>query len=281
MAVNDWIAQYMADLFRREPRNVGIFVEADGEIVTRFLGTGESGGVDGRKLRGRVEYVDVYKQWVEFWTTEIRTASVPEVLALSGPHYRVVDGGVVDDAAPHELADVADYLFGLLVSETRIARDVFATEEDAPAAQLQSEVLDAFRAENIITTGTTVAEVPHPIRRSIVVVGSKNVEYRPAFTQENGRLYLMETIDFTTTKKKTARDHAGWTAYAFSDVSASRPSEPIAIVKVTEQDLAEAEDVRNGMRVLQNEARVVNWLEPTERQAFIEERKAVAYDTTH
>jgi hypothetical protein len=276
MAVNYWIAQYMGDLFRREPRNVGVFVEEDGVAAARFLGIGDNGQIDGRKLKGRVEYIDVYKQWVEFWTKEIQHTSVPEVLEMSGPHYQVVEGGVVDDASG-ELAGVAEYLYSLLVSE-RATRDTYIADEEGPAVALINELIDAFKADNILAAGGAVPVVPHPVRRSVVVSGPRNVEYKPAFTQENGRLYLMETIDFTTTKKKTARDFAGWTAYQFRDVKAftQRDTEPIAIVKVMEQDIAEEEDVRNGMAVLRNEARVVNWLDVTQKQTFLEERGVVA-----
>ena len=279
MNVNYWIAQYVDDLFRREPRNVGVFVEADGEVGARFLAVTDNGEVDGRKLRGRVEHIDVYRQWVDFWSTEVRHGSLSEVLSASGAHYRVLEGGKVDDVEVGELPEVVDYLYSMLVTEHATRDMLMSVEDEATAASLIVEVSEAFKAENILAVRKS-AVVPHPVRRAVPVAGKLKLDYRPTFTQENGSLYIMEAVDFTGSKKKLARDHAGWTAYTFVDVKAVKPAtETIAIVKVLDIDAAEDEDVRGGMAVLGNEARVVNWLKDEERRSFIAERLRVAKAT--
>ena len=143
MPTNYWIAQYVSDPFRREPRNVGVFVEHDGAIGARFLAV-DGDQVDGRKLRGRVEYLDVYKQWIAFWSEEMKHGSLTEILESSGPHYRVVEGGVVDDVGAGEMPDVVDYLYTLLVTE-RAAREplgVQAEDDMTSQSSLAQEVVD-------------------------------------------------------------------------------------------------------------------------------------------
>lgn len=274
MSINYWIAQYVEDVFRREPRNVGVFVESEGAVAARFFGAGEGDQIDGRKLRGRIEYPDVYRQWVDYWRSEIKCNSIASVLAASGSHYRVIDGGCVDDVASGELADVANYLYALLVSDGGIGEALGITEEDQAVAYLAAEVADAFKAANLMAGVDAV--VQHPIKHLAPITGKLNIEHKPAFSQENGKLYVMETIDFTTKKKRNARDHAGWSAYMFGDIRDLRPTaEPIAIVRFTEADTGE-EEVRNGLALLRNESRVVNWLENEERLLFLAERRETA-----
>ena len=40
MGARYWIAQYVSDLFRKKPRNIGVFVETNGAIAVRFFAEG-------------------------------------------------------------------------------------------------------------------------------------------------------------------------------------------------------------------------------------------------
>ena len=104
-------------------------------------------------------------------------------------------------------------------------------------------------------------------------------EYRPAFVQQNGRLYVMETVDFTKLQKKASRDHAGWSACMYRDLRTAHGTdvEPISIVKVTDAD-QDIDDVRNGLALLKNESNIVNWLSEPERTEFLEERRRIAFE---
>jgi hypothetical protein len=277
MTADFWIAQHIEDLFRNEPRNIGIFVRLNNQIVARFYGEDSDGDVDGRRIRA-LPYPDVYKQWIDYWRKESAAGGIDPILSSSASNYRVIPGGQVSDIGGDTATDVANYLYSMLVSEGGF-QEALATGDhtDATAAvQLSAEVSAALdQAQLLQRDERTDARVAHPVRRGFQLTG-RVASYKPAFTQENGRLYIMETIDFTRPKKAAARDHAGWSAYMFQDLKrATRNSEPIAIVKITDAD-RDLEEVRGGLAVLANESALVNWSDERQRTLFLEERRRIA-----
>lgn len=146
---------------------------------------------------------------------------------------------------------------------------------EEPAVSLFTEVVDVLVEERILASEETLF-LRHPVRRSVPIVGNIAIEHRPAFVQQNGHLYVMETVDFTIMHKRNARDHAGWAAYMFKDIRDKNPAtQPIAIVRLTEDD-KQHDEVRNGLALLHHEGEIVNWLTAEERAAFIDERKRLA-----
>lgn len=276
MSANYWIAQYIGDVFRNEPKNVGVFVEYKGVLDGRFFGEIDQ-QIDGRKLRA-FPYPDVYRQWIEFWRKEVRSGASPTKLVNSSTsNFQVKQGGFVSDVEGSSIAELLDYLYALLVSEGGFREAISAGIHDAgePAVSLINEVVDVLVEHRLLGLEDNLV-VPHPIRRSVPVFGKTAIEHRPAFVQRNGHLYVMETVDFTIPQKKIARDHAGWSAYMFKDVHENNSTtEPIAIVRVTEEDKLN-DDVQNGLALLKNEGNIVNWLAPDERNAFIAERQRLA-----
>lgn len=278
MTARYWIAQYIEDVFRNEPKNVGVFVETKGQIAARFIGEDESGTIDGRRLRS-FAFPDVYRQWVEYWRYQCKNAAFDEVLKSSGSNYRISSGGEVSDIESDSASAVSNYLYSLLVSEGGFEEAISeTTEEYQPPVVFHDEVSDALAEGQLLATPSqTIATVPHPVRRGVEVLGQALAVYRPAFVQENGHLYVMETVDFTRGQKKASRDHAGWSAYMFHDVKARRTdSESIALVRVTDS-VKDSPDVQNGLALLKNESRVINWEVESERRGFLEERRQVAF----
>jgi hypothetical protein len=275
MSANYWIAQYIADLFRNEPRNIGVFVEIDGLLRARFVGESSLGQIDRRKLKG-FEYSQVYEQWLKYWRNQINNASISTILKSSGSHYRVITGGEVDDVAGDSLEEVLNYLYALLVSEGGFYEAVGEPFAEVEVAELSRELIATFKDAALLETPGQ--SLPHPIRRGVSLLGKLNVPHRPAFVQQNSSLYVMETVDFTVNKKRISRDHAGWAAYMFKDIrDAHAKVEPIAIVRFTPPD-EEEEEVQNGLALLRNEGHVVNWLDKDQQSEFLRERREVAAD---
>lgn len=268
-----WIAQTVPDLFRDEPQNIGVFVSHGGRVAARFYGeVGDQ--LDGRKLRS-LPYPDVYKQWVQHWRKSVRSGVDIEHVLKSSGNYRVKLGGEVSDVRDDSADDVANYLYSLLVSDGGLREALGGTDEDAAEVTLEKDVADEFSSRNIF--GQTDSSIRHPVQRGVVITGRNNVEHRPAFVQENGHLCIMESVDFTALQKSRSKDHAGLSAYIFSDMRAARPTvEAISIVKVTDTERA-LQDVDYALRLLRNESTVVNWLNPIERSAFLAHRVEVAH----
>lgn len=274
MSAKYWIAQYTPDMFRNEPKNIGVFVELNGAVECRFLGEID-GILDGRSLRS-FPYPNVYRQWVEYWRREANR-ELEAVVKNPGSHYRVIEGGHTDGLGPgtetSSLRHVADYLYSTLVSEGGFVEALGVSTESEQQEALRTEVLAALKAEQLLKSSV----VAHPIRERIGIMGQIGVEHKPAFSQENGRLYVMETVDFTQQKRQPSRDHAGWFAYVFNDIKAVRPNAlGISIVRFTDTDERDNEDVKSSLAILRKESEMVNWTNASERDAFLKERRRVA-----
>lgn len=279
MSARYWIAQYVQDVFRNEPRNVGVLVAVGNDVAGRFLGENEDGIIDGRRLKN-FPYPDVYRQWITYWRRELAKGHVAELPEHSAANFRVADGGTVSDIGGDAASTVAEYLYSTLVSDGGLREALAEAEETEPQRTLLDvEVAGALAEAQLLGTDDLAQPVPHPVLKEAPVAGRILPEYKPAFVQRNGLLYVMETVDFTKPQKKASRDHAGWSACMFRDVrDASHQGVvvPITLIRITEADL-DAEDVRNGVALLKAESSVVNWLSDEERGRFLEERRRVAF----
>ena len=274
MSMHYWVAQHIGDLFRNEPRNIGVFVRNEEQMAARFFGEIENSQIDGRKLKV-FSHPEVYRQWVEYWKDQIPKNNPEELVKSSGSHYRVVSAGKVSDTDKDTPKVVVNYLYSLLVSDGGL-KEALENEEEKlrePAISLENDLIAMLKENRLLESDDLL--VRHPVRKDIKIPG-KNLSHTPAFIQENGSLYVMEPVDFTLSRKKYSKDHAGLSAYMFRDIRDCKPNvNSIAIVKVTEED-QELEDVQYGMAVLKNEADIVNWLDSNEKSQFIESRIEIA-----
>ncbi len=271
------IAQHVADLFRNEPRNVGVVVQIDADHTSRFIGESASGGIDGRLIK-HMPYPDVYRQWVEYWNSTLAGGgdALSEIIKTSGEHYRVVDGGEVADIAEDSVQKVANFLFDSLVDEAGFAKSLGGEEAEIVTVQLQQDVTAQLAALSILSDGEAIANVKHPVMRNKTIRG-QTAAHSPALFQQNGHPILIETIDLTVSRKIALRDHAGWASFMFNDVRrADAKAESIAITRVTAEAQGD-EHVTNALEMLHGAAdKMVNWISDDEREAFLKERVEVA-----
>jgi hypothetical protein len=271
------IAQHVADLFRNEPRNVGVVVQIGADRTSRFIGESLSGRIDGRSIK-HMPYPDVYRQWVEYWNSALAGAGDPivEILETSGKHYRIVDGGEVADIGDDSVHEVAGFLFASLVDEAGFAKALGGEEADIVTVQLQEDVLARLAELSILSDNGALQGVKHPVMRNATIQGDTTT-HNPTLLQQNSHPIVMEPIDLTVSRKIALRDHAGWAAFMFNDVrKACANAEAIAITRVT----AEAErdkHVAYALEMLRGTAhQVVNWLSDEARSKFLNERVEVA-----
>ena len=272
MQAKYWIAQYIKDVFRNEPRNVGVFIQIGDNTASKFLGETNNSELDGRKIKS-FAYPNVYKQWVDYWRRMTIENKLNDLPVINGSHFRVVEAGNVSNIESDSPDEIINYLFPLLVSDGGYKEAIPGSIEDEnQSVQLKNEVIDTLKKLEIFNNSA----IKHPIKRGEKIQG-KTVPYTPAFTQENGTLYVMETIDFTSPQKNKIKEHAGFLAYLYNDIKSARAKfEPISIIKLQEND-EDNEDVKDGIIMLKNESDIINWLNTTQKNEFLDNRRQIAY----
>jgi hypothetical protein len=277
--VEYFIARHIPDVFRQETTNIGVIVRKGERVIAKFIGESSPNAFDGRKIRN-FTYPDIYKQWVRYWRRLLRDsgiAALPDIVATSN-NYSVIKGGEVSNTGKDDIEDVANYLYSLLVSEggfKEALQDNELTEEDSES--LVSAIASDFTQYNILSDwGSESLFARHPIYRGKSLSG-KRLEHRPSFVQDNGVTVVIETVDFTKSKKELAKDHAGLIGFMFDDLSAENSNvSPCSIVKVRDEDRAHPAVVY-GLGILNSaSSQVINWLASNEKRRFLDDRIAIA-----
>jgi hypothetical protein len=279
-----FLAQLVPDLLRRESVNVGVFVQKNGKVAARFVGERVPGGdLDGRKIR-HLPHPDVYEQWVAYWRRVMRTSRdvMAELVRTNGGNFHVIAAGEVGHTGEDLPEVIVNYLYPLLVSDGGLVEALgqMGASADVANLDLRNSVESYFEAENILETAGQLF-VPHPVRKNAIVQG-ETAPHLPAYTQDSGILAVMETVDFATIQKARAKDHAGWTAFMFSDIKAryrqdgAKLVKPVAIVRIRFGD-EDDPTVRYSMSMLEKTSeQIVNWQIEKEREAFVRDCAEVA-----
>jgi hypothetical protein len=122
-----FLAKYIPDLERMEPRNIGVLIWTPGGATVRFIGQRRDGAVDGRGIPGWIKSQTAYREWVRFWTDSVRDAAETrdaneswrrfwELRQSSKTSYLLGEGGILlDTMEPNQLADLTTHLFSTLV----------------------------------------------------------------------------------------------------------------------------------------------------------------------
>jgi hypothetical protein len=273
MTVAYWIAKYVEDPFRNEPRNVGVIVRSGDTAVARFVGERETGTIDRRLLGQRFQYPEIYLQWVTYWRNRIETGTLEDAVKAASSNYYLVYGGEVTDTASDSVDTVCAFLYTLLVSDEPIMAAFEVAAEADETKGLSSEISRSFTELNLLGDSPKLG-VPHPIKRDETVRG-KHVSHRPSFSQKNGALYVYEAIDLTFKRPKLIRERAGWMAYMYNDIKeAEGDAKAYSIYRPNKDDaggiVEEAKKILSGASVL------VNWSDDKDRRAFLDERRRVA-----
>ena len=118
------LAKYVADLSRMEPRNIGVFLWANGEIAARFLPAGDADFIGDK---------ETYEWWLSKWNGVIIDEVIVPVrgtpIAKTDPkclnalltqqedNYLLVDAGeLLEPIGKRELSDAVSFLYGDLVA---------------------------------------------------------------------------------------------------------------------------------------------------------------------
>jgi hypothetical protein len=274
MSASYWIAKYVDDPFRKEPRNVGVFVEANGAIVARFFGEREDGVFDARRIRSKFLYPNVYSQWRDFWRDKIKERDIASILKGTTANFYVEVGGEVSDVGSDNSGEICHFLYTLLVGSGAIEAFEWKDFDDSDV-DLAEDITVALKEIDVLaTTAELFNQRRHPVVRNREVRGA-HVTHTPSFSQQNGHLYVFEHINLNSSHINKAKERAGWMAYMFEDIkSIYKDAQTYSLVRPEKE--GGIEQIEYAKTILRGDSTVVNWSDENERGKFLQERKQIA-----
>jgi hypothetical protein len=260
-----FLAKYVPDLRRGEPRNIGIILWSTVGVAARFLAekTDRLGEVDARRIPAFVTSRPAYKQWVEYWRAELAR---PEVESVARPGTRVsrssakyldvlsessrgnfllTEGGLLLDAIT-DPEDALDYLFERLV-ETPSAEEPRDPTLDE-ICDLRIEAANLRDDPHFLTVVSVQCELTDGITESF--------EFSHAY--HNGSIRrLYQRIPMSPKKswqRKTVHD-AAWMFDRVIRADIVARHDAVALVYLPDDSSSEIGD---WLRVLQTVSRIIN-----------------------
>lgn len=104
-----YLAKYIPDMERHEPRNIGVILQQDSDVIFGFFETDED------SIPSFIRDNNAYVQWINFWKKEISAGkSMKEICESSNGSYAICEAGILLDRV-NDMNDAIDYLFKRLV----------------------------------------------------------------------------------------------------------------------------------------------------------------------
>ena len=249
------LAKYVPDLRRGEPRNVGVIVWSPDGVEARFVGEkpGRPGDIDGRSVPSFVTSPAAYRQWVEYWTYQLRREEIAPVnggvavgrerveflealRASNKGNFALVDGGfLLDRVEAGSLGDLADHLFRALV-ETSVVEEA----ADPSLYDMTQRVLDS----------TGIQHDPRfksRYRLSCTIEGGADERFEFDYAFENGslkRLYQKLALPKRHETQQVRIDATAWKFERVVTAGLLTGDRPVALIYPTEEQLSDPETNR-------------------------------------
>jgi hypothetical protein len=166
------IAKYIPDVFRDEPRNIGVVLWTPDAVAARFLGEKPDapGEVNDSEIPAFVHSPHAYKQWVRYWRRGIDKllgggADRLDSLRRTGPsNYHLADAGVIAEPIPRtELPQAVQKLFESHVAPQPPAEQGPGKQAGGGASQLAALTVEA--ASKLLTSGVVQGFLLNAARR--------------------------------------------------------------------------------------------------------------------
>lgn len=161
----EWfVAKYMSDLRRREPRNVGVILSVDGQLVMRFLGE-RNGEMDARKAR-LVASSTNYKDWVHFWRSLRHAQDLPLIRGATDNYY-IERGGHRLVGAEEDPQALLDTLYAQIVAPSEHGERDMDPVAELFASLDEGDVVDPIvEREPVIETDRDAFPFDYGVRTS-------------------------------------------------------------------------------------------------------------------
>jgi hypothetical protein len=277
------VAKYIPDLRRYEPRNIGVIIWSPEGVEARFFAEKENqpGVIDGRSVPSFVTNLSAYKQWVQYWRSEIQKSETRPVLggepvAQDSPKFTealktanrgnffLTDGGfLLDKISSDQLPHLADHLFTTLVDTNAL--------EDAPDLTLDQVCDELLQASKL-------AGNPHFHNRYQIrcPVAGEEEEFTFSHAYKNGILErLYQRVPIPKRKRLSLKNihDAAWMFEKVIDAKIIARAKGAALVYINE-DQQQDSDVESALKVL---GLVTNVINLHDRGTALEEFQQLAF----
>lgn len=246
-----YVCKYVDDLLRDEPRNLGVIVQNESEVVSRFVGERPDGVIDGRRVPW-VRSADTYRLWVRHWRS-VATSSD----GLSGQERRSADN--------YFLSPRMETLFG---SDTKLTLDELADTLFARLVAGEGELAENLREHVERVFGKLELYVepdPSVLVEVDGVADLLNFDYR----YTNGRTTLMERLNLANVNERSwDRVHAA--SWNFSRVRQDQrhgDDERVALVRTGASD---RQGQLRQLRVLETNCAIVDFATGREEEQLVD-----------
>lgn len=272
-----FLAKYIPDMHRFEPRNIGVVIWSPFGIEARFLAENLSrpGDVDGRSIPDWVTSHNAYRQWVRYWREALSAYSIEplragELIPASSPAFMEAlretaqgnfvlteAGAVMDQVGESDLPAVANQLFAQLVQE--------ASSPDEPKDRSFEERCDELLARTQLKSHRHFQD-RYPVKCTVRGVEE---EYVFSHALANGAIdYLFQRFPIPKTKGRIqkSRDAMAWILESLTNAQLITADKAVLIVDATPEQQNQTE-VEKTIRLLGSMSRIVNVFDEPQAEA--------------
>ncbi len=276
-----FLAKYIPNMHRFEPRNIGVVIWSPLGIEARFLAENPSrpGDVDGRSIPDWVTSHNAYRQWVRYWRDALSENSIEplrggEIIPASSPAFMealretaqgnfmlLESGAVMDQVGEDDLSAVANQLFAQLVQEASSSEEPKDRSFEARCDELlmKSQLKAHHHFQDRYPVKCTVRGVEE--------------EYVFSHALANGtieRLFQRFPLPKTKGRIQKSRDAMAWTLESLNNAGIITPDKALLLVDVTTEQRNQTE-VEKTLTLLGSMSRVVNVQDTSDAEAVFAE----------
>lgn len=269
------IVRYVPDLVKNEARNIGVIVQCrdagfiDCKFLTNLhykLGTSAT-NVDNKIIKAYInEFSSKFKHFSSFPSTnaifseEFLKESYLDDLANNGLGKIQFTNpqGCLADNPKEEL----EYLFKSYIGDEYITK-----EKKVKRTRLKTELRNEFKKRKILVTKTK--DKKGYFRENVEIIGKRSkVKHSIDFALDNGKLYLIETVDMRKKLKKSWELETYGAAVKFDDLTHGHNNnlKSYSIVAMPDNDI---NGHRYFLKILEAYSTVVQYTEEKEKSEFL------------
>jgi hypothetical protein len=186
MRASWYLLKYSSDVFRAEPRNIGVIVVGDEANAVRFAGE-RDGQFDGRRVKGMVSSPDAFRAWIGYLRHHVEGGTFDRVLQSlkrrAFDNYLVeYRGEILEISGSRDVDRAASDLFSRLVSVP-----------NSPGENLDDKVNRLLFEQVRVPDGNSIEQdVSYSVR---LQEGAERL-VRFDFRYRNGKTTLLDKVSF-------------------------------------------------------------------------------------